>query len=163
MGWFMGSRLLKESDALCVQEPLMEGRGPPSLRNGFREMFFRPPGRRPSNKHSFGNAVRGSHGVTSPTFQFMGSRLLKESDALCVQEPGVAPAVPAGREHSFGNAIRGSRGATSPTLRFMGSENLHEMNANLDLEALMGGATLCGALNKPRSDPSEDNRAMESP
>ena len=32
---------------------------------------------------------------------------------------------------------------------FMGSENLHEMNANRDLEPLMGGATLCGALIKP--------------
>ena len=80
---------------------------------------------------------------------FMGSSLFEESDALCVQEPGVAPAVPAGREHSFGIVVRGSHGVTSPTFRFLGSENLHEMNANRDLEPLMGGATLCGALIKP--------------
>ena len=55
--------------ALCVQEPGV----PPAV----------PAGR----EHSFGNAVRGSHGVTSPTFQFMDSRLLTEPDALCVREP----------------------------------------------------------------------------
>ena len=56
---------------------------------------------------------------------------------------------PAGREHCFGNPVYGSHGVTSPTSMFMGSENLHEMNANRDLEPLMGGATLCGALIKP--------------
>ena len=96
----------------------------------------------------------------------MGSRILKEPEALCVQEPisfhGGAvllrspdfrvrwhPQSLAGGEHSFGNAVRGSHGVTSPTFPFMGSEYLHEINANRDLEPLMGGATLCGALIKP--------------
>ena len=79
----------------------------------------------------------------------MDSPLLEESDALCVQEP----------ISSHGGAvllrspnIRAAR-QRGPTgwgrRRFMGSENLHEMNANRDLEPLMGGATLCGALIKP--------------
>ena len=78
----------------------------------------------------------------------MGSPQVFEN-AHFAYEPVVAPAVPAGRKHSFRNPVRGSHGVTSPTFSFMGSENLHEMNANRDLEPLMGGATLCGALIKP--------------
>ena len=100
---FMGSSDVFES-ALCDQEPLMEGRGPPSPRNGIRKTLFRPPRRRPSKRR-----------------RFMASRHVFENQ-VCAHAPGVAPAVPAGREHGFGNPVRGSHGVTSPAFRFLETE-----------------------------------------
>ena len=64
----MGSRLSNEINALCAHEPGVA----PAVPAG--------------HKHSLENASRGSHGVTSPTFQFMGSSD-PVSSALGAHEP----------------------------------------------------------------------------
>ena len=72
----------------------------------------------------------------------------KNVDAFWVQEPISSHGGAALLRSPNIRATR-QRRPTKWVSRFMGSENLHEMNANRDLEALMGGATLCGALIQP--------------